>query len=514
VLTALHQSRSSNRLLGHLLATVTACGLLASFKTAADENCQPWTGDSRALEGRTISKVVINAVDIFDADKPAENLWIHRVANRLHYQTRVSTIADQLLFAEGDRLQIRALRETERQLRGLRYLSSADVYISAECDASVEITVRTSDVWSTVPEVSLSRVAGQSESKFSITESNLFGKGHRLSIEHDRQIDRVTNALKYGNDDWLGKRQSFAIELQRNEDGEHYRLSLASPYRGFNDTESWSMQLRTDRRDIKLYNNGTETGTAGLNSKFLDANRGWSAGLQDNTINRWSVGVRGESSDFSAIDQIDPAIALRNRHEIYPYLRLDHITENFIELEHIEKLTGPEDINLGQELSIQVGTGLRAWGADSDSIFLSLQHQRGFRWAGRSTLLTDSWLRTKITDAGALDRRLGVALHSHTELTPQSRLYSSFSAEAGSKLYAEDPLFIGGNSGLRGYAYKQQTGDRAVKWSNELRYYLNYSPLSLLNFGAAIFMDAGSAWESKQAKHGVNTIFFSYRFTP
>ena len=58
----------------------------------------------------------------------------------------------------------------------------------------------------------------------------------------------------------------------------------------------------------------------------------------------------------------------------------------------------------------------------------------------------------------------------------------------------EQQILLGGDSGLRGYPQRFQTGDRRFLVTLEQRFYTNFEPFQLVNVGAAVFFDAGRAW--------------------
>ena len=72
-------------------------------------------------------------------------IWV----SRLHRNTRSSVIRRELLFAPGDSVAMRLLKESARNLRALPFLKDAkiDTHHIGECEA--DILVNTSDHWTT-----------------------------------------------------------------------------------------------------------------------------------------------------------------------------------------------------------------------------------------------------------------------------------------------------------------------------------------------------------------------------
>src|SRR6185503_6256350 len=56
------------------------------------------------------------------------------------------------------------------------------------------------------------------------------------------------------------------------------------------------------------------------------------------------------------------------------------------------------------------------------------------------------------------------------------------------------PLQLGGDNGLRGYPPSFQSGERRVLLTVEERVYADWYPYRAVRVGAAVFADAGRAW--------------------
>jgi hypothetical protein len=110
----------------------TAAALLAVLAFAADAQDAPARSAPPSLEaleaaGAIIGEIRISADDVFNLDDPAENNWLFRFANRVHIQTRPEVIRNQLLFKSGEKLSAQRVQESERLLRGNRYLYEAHI---------------------------------------------------------------------------------------------------------------------------------------------------------------------------------------------------------------------------------------------------------------------------------------------------------------------------------------------------------------------------------------------------
>ena len=58
----------------------------------------------------------------------------------------------------------------------------------------------------------------------------------------------------------------------------------------------------------------------------------------------------------------------------------------------------------------------------------------------------------------------------------------------------DDPIYLGGASGLRGYPLRYQGGDGKVFVTVEQRFFTNKYPFKLFRVGGAVFADLGRTW--------------------
>ena len=125
------------------------------------------------------------------SDKP--NNTVERFGNKVHLKTKNFVIKNLLLIKKNQPLDSLLAKESERLIRGQRYVRSVliePIPIKNNKD-SVDISVRVLDSWSLIPTGSLSETTGNLE----ITERNVFGLGH----EFEQSITNKFVDKKNGN---------------------------------------------------------------------------------------------------------------------------------------------------------------------------------------------------------------------------------------------------------------------------------------------------------------------------
>ena len=91
----------------------------------------------------TIGEIRVVTQNIFDTTDPQEDRLLFRWTNALHVQTRPGVIRSALLFKSGQKLSQRAIEETERLLRGYRFLYDVQLRPVAYRNGVVDIEVLT-----------------------------------------------------------------------------------------------------------------------------------------------------------------------------------------------------------------------------------------------------------------------------------------------------------------------------------------------------------------------------------
>ena len=143
---------------------------------------------------RIIRKINIETLDPFGfsaiEEREQPNNRFERIGNFLHIKTKNWTIRNLLLFKKYDELDSLIVKESERLIRGQRYVGSVIIKpIPVEnCKDSVDISIRVLDTWSGIPTGAFS----SSKANFDLTERNFFGLGHELELNYIKSFNNST----------------------------------------------------------------------------------------------------------------------------------------------------------------------------------------------------------------------------------------------------------------------------------------------------------------------------------
>lgn len=443
-------------------------------------------------EGARIGRIQVKIRDLFDTSRPDEDTSLFRLANRLHIDTRASTVRDQLLFAEGEPYSGRLLEESARLLRTQRYLRDAWVVPVAWHDGVVDILVEVQDVWTFNPGLSFGRKGGASTSGFELEELNLLGTGAQLSLGHTSGVDRDSNLLIYRDRQLGGSWWGVDAQFADNSDGRRTSLQLQHPFPALDARWAGGLTLSDDERIDARYDLGKVTDRYGVREKYASAWLGMSRGLRGEWTTRYRFGFTRDEARFgSPLAPRPTALLPADRRLAYPWVSIEWLEDEFQIERNRDQIDRTEDIALGLRAHLRVGFANPAFGADRSATVLNASVAHGWDLTSRQTLQLDSSAAGRFESGVFRGGLLGLDARYYFRQSPRRVLYLGLSGLEGHRLDADQQVLLGGDSGLRGYPLRYQSGASRWLFTAEQRWFSNWYPFRLFNVGGAVFFDAG-----------------------
>lgn len=476
-------------------------------------------GPQSTFSDLTIDRIEFERQNIFDLGTPEENNRFYRLANRLHILTREKTVREQLLFSEGDVFDARTLAETERILRSNKYLYDANLVPIKNANGGVDVRVRTKDVWSLTPELSLTRKGGETETIFGVEESNLFGKGVLVQLSRADDIDRTSTVFEYSDRHVGGSWLALGVRAENNSDGHSYLLNISNPFFALDTRRAAGLALHDDERRTAIYSLGNEVAEYRHEKELNSAFVGWSNGLRNGWVRRWSAGIVHDANRFAtALNPTLPELLPRNRKLVYPYIALEIIEDKFEKSANSDQIDRSEDFFLGMRITASLGYASRDFGADRDATIYSASVSRGFGTLQRQALLLTAFAGGRREQGNTVNSLSRFNARFYWRQSTKRLFVASADASSGHALDLDNRVVIGGESGLRGYPQRYQTGDSHFLLSLEQRYFTDWYPFRLFRVGGALFLDAGRIWGDNPTG-GPNLgwlkdVGFGFRFAP
>ncbi len=467
--------------------------------------------------GAVIGDIRIETQDIFDLDDPKENNGLFRLANKLHINTRPSVIRRLLLFKSGEPVSVRLIEESERLMHANRHIYDVSIVPVAYQDGIADIEVKTRDTWTLDPGISFSRAGGSNSSGLSLKEYNLLGTGTALGVSRKSNVDRTGTEFSVSHlhafDGWTSINYSYA-DL---DDGKRQSVGLARPFYALDTQSAAGASASQNDRIDSIYTNGAISGQYRHQQDTAEVFGGWSAGLVDGWVRRYSIGLSYQEDAYeSEPSRIPPAQLPPDQTLIGPFIRFELVEDAFEKKRNRNQIGRSEYFQLGLTSGVQLTRAATGLGSSRDLWLYAANVSDGFELPSDQTLLVSGSLSGQV-DGDRAERQVLSASSSYYRRQGRRGLF--FATATGSRMwnpYPGDQLLLGGDNGLRGYPLRYQSGDRLALISFEERIYTDWYPFRLFRVGGAVFYDGGRAWggpyENTINPGWLNDIGFGIRF--
>ena len=499
--------------------TLLAILQLASSGVRADES--PAQIDAAKLEADEviIGAIVFEKQDVFDLENPKENNALYRLLNRLHIVTKDSVIEKQLLLKSGDRYSKRLSDESERILRANSYFYDVSITPKNRQDGTVDLHVNTRDVWTLQPGFSISRSGGENKTGVKLEESNLFGRGQRIFVSQSSNVDRDSTALFFG-DDHLGLNwASISMGFADNSDGNSSLFSLMRPFYALDAKWTAGVTAFDEDKRSTLYQLGEAAAEFRHEHRSYSAFGGWSAGLREGWVRRYTAGFVLDDNQFSnVIDATLPAAIPDDRKLAYPFFGIELLENHFETASNRDQIEKTEDFLTGTRFTATVGWSDENFGADREAVLYSLRASRSFGKLAESALLLAAKASGRIEGGDTANSLVHFDARYYQQLSEKRTFFATLSGTHGSNLDLDNPVELGGDTGLRGYPSRYQSGDSKVLLTIEQRIFTDWYPFRLFRVGGAVFADVGRSWGENplgEEDHGwLGDVGVGLRFAP
>jgi hypothetical protein len=485
------------------LLTSTAAISESSLLPDPHSRAQTWNGERPAVvpddetlesQGARIGHVRFSTLDLFDIGGRDEDSKLFRLGNRLHVTTHDATIADQLLFREGDLYRASAVAESARILRSQRYLRDASIRPVAYQDGFVELEVTTQDVWSFNPGVSFGRKGGRNSTGFELEELNLLGSGTQLSIGFKTDDERDSKIVTYRDRQLGSSWWDLLAGYSDNSDGRLADFALLRPFYSLDSRWSAGVELHDDLRVASRYDLGERIDQYQAHNRLANAQWGFSRGLIDGWARRYSFGLTYDEHAFADAPGSQATAALPgDRKFVFPWVAAEWIQDRFATTRNRDQIGRIEDYSLGWNLRARLGYASTAAGSDRNALMLGGSASTGHELSARQSLMLGAEANGRWEDGSLLNGILGAEARYYFRQTPRRLFFAALSATVGSRLDTDTQITLGGDNGLRGYPLHYQSGTGRWVFTAEQRMFSNWFPFQLFNVGGAVFFDMGEA---------------------
>jgi hypothetical protein len=482
-------------------------------------------------EGKVIGHVYVVNQDVF-----SRHDWRLQLLNIFHRTTRPDIIERELLLAPGQHWDAMLADESVRNLQappplffanGTRFaapgLSSvvAIMPVASPVPGSVDVLAVTRDLWSLRFNTDFQFQKNTlSVLQTSLSENNLFGWRKYVAAGFELDQGRYGVGPTYFDPNVAGTRLTllatgnawYARDTDRYE-GDNELFSLQYPL--YSLASRWGAELNVSHQDVVVRhfcdNQLCPVSVAGTSVPFIyrrhevavDANTVRSFGQA--VIQRVTAGYRFDHprslvlADFPADPNV-PALAEQflaqwtplSETRSGPYLRYELFTARYGVFRDLNTFDLRENGRLGPHLAVELAAGVPALGAD----FVAYPMSATASWAaapgGSGYAMAQAQVSARTRSGHLIDQRLsGVIFLATPPIGRAARVVIEATTDALRADTYRTPLFLGGDTGLRGYQIGEFQGVVAAAAHAEIR----TAPIAVYSqrFGAVLFYDVGHA---------------------
>lgn len=460
-----------------------------------DQHARVETKVFKGLEGKRIRQIHFNSLSIFDKDNPRENNRLYLFLNKLHINTRPKVIEAQLLFHEGERLDVSRIEESERILRKRPYLTNAYILPLNICQDQVDLMVITQDAWALEPQFSLSKESEGTNSGFAISDGNILGTGNSLTVGYEQNAQRNLINYDFRNPHIFNSQIAVKLYYADTSDGRDTIVDVSHPFYSLQTPWSAGVYTQDVTQDEKIRHMDIEINQFQHQSMNNQVYFGFASKITEAYTRRWLFGFSNEEDNFYPTVETQQGIPLA-RKAVYPWVEFQLLESRFGVFKNVNQIQRPEDIALGQNMTFRLGYGGSTFDNSEDVI----------RYIGSYSNIAEV-SKHHILEAGvtldgrhysSVDRVSAAVVSFNVNYNyfqdEKRRWYMALRYDMGQDLAQYEELTLGDITGLRGYPTDFQRGDESYVFTLEHRYFSDLHIFNILRVGAVAFVDVGKAW--------------------
>jgi hypothetical protein len=445
--------------------------------------------------GAVFGEIRIDNKNVFDRSDPKDNKALFRLADKLHVRTRESVIRHQLLFRSGSPYSRHAIEESARILRADRYFYDAAIVPTRWHDGKVDVLVTTRDVWTLDPGFNYNRSGGTNSTGVYLEELNLAGTGSAVAFGHSNGVDRSQSSVSFANTHAFGTWTSVNLGYAQLSDGLMRSAIVNSPFYSLETRHAGGVVAQADDHVDYLYDRGEVIDKFHDHGVFAQAYVGWSEGLQNGWVRRWSAGMTYDERRFYALPSwTGPTVLPEDRKFVYPWMRFDLLQDRYVKLENRDQIGRTEDFYLGYSATLRLGWADAALGSKRSALLFQAAAGRGAMLSDAATVIATTVFTGRLEDGTLHNGVLDAAIRYYLQESKSWLLFTAAHAVNGWRLDVENQILLGGDNGLRGYPLRYQDGTARALFTAEERWFSDWFPFRLFRVGAAVFADAGRTW--------------------
>jgi hemolysin activation/secretion protein len=169
--------------------------------------------------------------------------------------------------------------------------------------------------------------------------------------------------------------------------------------------------------------------------------------------------------------------------------------DDFRQVTELNDMGRTEDVPIGLNMTLQLGYASERYGSDRDATIFLANVNKGWEPGGAGRLLLFNMAAQTRVESGHSRNAILASTFRYFHRNLDDQLLSILlRTTISNELDAENQILLGGDSDLRGYPLRYQSGERSAVLTVEQRFFTDWYPFRLVRVGYAVFADIGRVW--------------------
>lgn len=409
-------------------------------------------------------------------------------------KTKDHVILRELLFQEGDIYIEADKKESERILRQKRYIGAAKIESKwDEYMQKVAIHVTVTEFFSLTGALDpgINNQTGYVLAQ--VRESNIFGSGQAGQVRYERisevgEVPRGLITLKYRIPRLVSSHWDLDAEYIQERDGDSWRVLFERPQYTLKSRWSTRFGISELKNQVRWYEDGIKTDTFELTLHKALGNivRYFGDRHHQNYIGLWMDSNRTKYETIQSNRESDASPLNRNINRVGVTMGRRNI--GFHKTRFLHTMGGDEDFITGSQFHISLGHSSPIYGSDRTESYAGLGVDAGFvnqnRYFGTAEITFESsftdriersilqarsaWFFRDVFKTGEI-YRVDKGFRENGLFDFQQTFVLQYKTVMQFGLRGESQVILGSGNGLRGYSFRQFSGEKMMLLSIESR---------------------------------------------
>jgi hypothetical protein len=438
-----------------------------------------------------IESVVIERVPVFPETTDVPNAWYMDLANRLHVQTRPWVIRRELLIRAGEPADSTRIVESERLLRDRGIFESVRVRL-APGDSGKVAEVRVQDLWTLGIIASFDKTADLTSVTLGIRDTNLLGTGNYIHAYHTFSSDQDQTVASVAIPRIGRGRTGAGFGFADQEDARQRAFSMGRGIETRYDRSSWAVAATSVTGARRFFLRGEEIGE----SPYEHEHYGVYGARFRGTAPQAGFGIgwieqREAARDTSVSSAVGfpPPPEAEKIHIGGPSVFIALLDRSYRTAINLDRYGSTEDVPTGWSAHLAVTPNIHHKDDPSRTVaFRSVAQAAQYLGPVLEAGCEISGLAFLRTGGRRGEQRGRATATLRWTPSPRALTIAQGSCRGGRSQPESEPLYLGSESGLRGFPSRELTARSVLQATFEQRFWSGYDVL-WTGIGASIFAD-------------------------